>query len=94
MTAGTPVPAAGRYIGQAIARKEDRRLLTGHGQYVDDVVRPGMLHGAFLRSDAARARITRIDTEAARRLPGVVVELVVVRLVGGQTSGHARSVVG
>ena len=63
---------AGRFVGQSITRKEDKRLITGHGQYVDDVVMPGMLHGAFLRSDLARATIVSIDTSAAAALPGVV----------------------
>ena len=44
---------AARFVGQSITRKEDKRLVTGHGQYVDDIVLPGMLHGAFLRSDLA-----------------------------------------
>ena len=64
-------PPAGRFVGQAVRRREDPRLLTGHGRYVDDVVVPGMLHAAFVRSDLARARITRLDVDAARALPGV-----------------------
>ena len=52
-------------------RKEDRRLLTGHGQYVDDVTLPGMVHAAFLRSEVAKAAITRLDATAALELPGV-----------------------
>jgi aerobic carbon-monoxide dehydrogenase large subunit len=62
---------AGRFVGQSVKRREDPRLLTGHGHYVDDVVVPGMLHAAFVRSDHARARITRLDVEAALALPGV-----------------------
>ncbi len=65
-------PVAARFIGQSVRRKEDQRLLTGHGQYVDDIAVPGLLHGAFLRSDFAKARITGIDTSAAKSLPGVV----------------------
>jgi carbon-monoxide dehydrogenase large subunit len=63
--------SAGRFVGQSIKRREDPRLLTGIGRYVDDVVVPGMLHAAFVRSDVARARITRLDVEAAREMPGV-----------------------
>jgi carbon-monoxide dehydrogenase large subunit len=66
-----PGPAA-RFIGQSVSRKEDRRLLTGHGQYFDDVAVPGTLHAAFLRSDVARATINRLDVSCARELPGVV----------------------
>jgi carbon-monoxide dehydrogenase large subunit len=63
--------SAGRFVGQSIRRREDPRLVTGTGRYVDDVVVPGMLHAAFVRSDVARARITRLDVEAAREMPGV-----------------------
>jgi carbon-monoxide dehydrogenase large subunit len=62
---------AGRFVGQSVPRREDPRLLTGQGTYVDDVVLPGMLHAAFVRSDLARARITRLDVSAARALAGV-----------------------
>jgi aerobic carbon-monoxide dehydrogenase large subunit len=66
------VTPAARFVGQAVHRKEDRRLLTGHGQYVDDIAPAGTVHAAFLRSELPRATITRIDTAAARALPGVV----------------------
>lgn len=72
MTDAIPSPVAARFVGQSVTRKEDRRLLTGHGQYVDDVVLPGMLHGAFVRSDFAKANITSVDTAAALALDGVV----------------------
>jgi aerobic carbon-monoxide dehydrogenase large subunit len=62
---------AGRFVGQRVARREDGRLLTGRGTYVDDVVLPGMLHLAFVRSDVAHGRITRLDVTAARAHPGV-----------------------
>ena len=65
-------PVAARFVGQSVQRKEDKRLLTGHGQYVDDVAVAGVLHGAFFRSDVARAAITSLDVSAARALPGVV----------------------
>src|SRR3954465_1256919 len=69
----TPVsPVAARYLGQSVTRKEDQRLLTGHGLYVDDVKVAGTLHAEFLRSDLARAAITRIDSSAAKEMPGVV----------------------
>jgi carbon-monoxide dehydrogenase large subunit len=62
---------AARYAGERIARVEDPRLLTGHGTYVADVQRPGMLHACFVRSPYARARILGIDASAALQLPGV-----------------------
>lgn len=66
---------AGRYVGQAVARKEDARLLTGHGTYVDDVNLPGELHAHFLRSYLASAEIKSIDASAALEMPGVVAVL-------------------
>ena len=59
------------YAGTRVARVEDTRLLTGHGTFVDDITRPGMLHACFVRSPFARARINGIDTSAALALPGV-----------------------
>ena len=41
---------SGRYIGQSVRRVEDRRLVTGHGRYVEDVYWPDTWHVAFLRS--------------------------------------------
>lgn len=60
------------YIGQHLPRKEDYRLLTGHGRYVDDIEVPGALHACFVRSPHAHARIVSIDREAASQLSGVV----------------------
>jgi len=52
-------------------RKEDARFVRGKGNYVDDITLPGMLHGSFLRSPYAHAKIISIDTSAAEALPGV-----------------------
>ena len=52
---------AGRYAGSRVPRVEDARLLSGRGTFVDDVVRPGMLHCCFVRSPYARARVVSID---------------------------------
>ena len=52
-------------------RKEDPRFIRGRGTYVDDVVLPGMLHMAILRSPFAHARIAGIDTSAAQAHPKV-----------------------
>ncbi|MEA2383232.1 MAG: aerobic carbon-monoxide dehydrogenase large subunit [Solirubrobacteraceae bacterium] len=54
-----------------LRRKEDARFIRGQGSYVDDIRRPGMLHGAILRSPLAHARIASIDTSAALALPKV-----------------------
>ncbi|MGD9701010.1 MAG: xanthine dehydrogenase family protein molybdopterin-binding subunit [Acidimicrobiia bacterium] len=61
----------GRYIGQSVKRREDPRLLTGRGRYVDDVQTPGTLHVAFVRSNVARGDITALDISEALRVPGV-----------------------
>ena len=60
------------YIGKPVTRLEDQRLLTGTGQYIDDVKLPGMAVMAILRSPYAHARIRRIDLDAARALDGVI----------------------
>src|SRR5437879_6895519 len=57
--------------GQSPRRKEDERLITGRGRFIDDVVLPGLLHLVLVRSTHARARIVAIDTAAALALPGV-----------------------
>jgi aerobic carbon-monoxide dehydrogenase large subunit len=54
-----------------LKRKEDERFIRGQGNYVDDVVLPGMLHGAILRSPLAHARVVSIDTSAALQHPKV-----------------------
>ena len=55
-----------------IQRKEDPRFVRGRGNYVDDIVLPGMLHGAILRSPVAHARLVSIDTSEALAHPKVV----------------------
>jgi carbon-monoxide dehydrogenase large subunit len=59
------------FIGSPVERLENLRFLRGRGQYVDDLARDGMLHAAVLRSSVAHGRLRRIDTSAARALPGV-----------------------
>jgi len=62
-------------IGQSPRRKEDERLITGRGRFIDDITPPGVVHLAVVRSTHARARIVAIDAAAARKLPGVAVFL-------------------
>src|ERR1700730_12042140 len=59
-------------IGAAPRRKEDLRFLTGRGNYVADIERPGMVFGVFVRSPHAHARIKSIDPGAALATPGVL----------------------
>jgi carbon-monoxide dehydrogenase large subunit len=64
--------AGGRYIGAPVRRREDARLLTGRGRFVDDLEMPGVASAAVLRSPHAHARIVAIDTRAARAVDGVL----------------------
>jgi carbon-monoxide dehydrogenase large subunit len=62
-------------IGARVARKEDKRFITGGGRYTDDMVVPGMKHAAFVRSPHAHAAIRKIDSRAAEAMPGVIAVL-------------------
>jgi carbon-monoxide dehydrogenase large subunit len=59
-------------IGARVARKEDKRFLTGKGRYTDDMTVPGMKYAAFVRSPHAHAKIKSIDVSAAEAMPGVI----------------------
>jgi carbon-monoxide dehydrogenase large subunit len=63
-------------IGASVRRKEDARFLSGRGNYVDDINRPGQLHAFIKRSDRPHARILGIDIAAAKAAPGVVAVFV------------------
>jgi len=58
-------------MGASRRRVEDNRFIRGRGNYVDDVVLPGMLHMEILRSPVAHARIRSIDVSKAWEIPGV-----------------------
>jgi len=62
-------------LGQPMRRHEDLRLITGRGRYTDDIALPGMAHAFVLRSPVAHGCIARLDIEAARRMPGVLLVL-------------------
>ncbi len=62
-------------FGQSLTRKEDARLLTGHGRFTADLLRPDMAWAGMLRSPHAHARIRAIDTSAAAAIPGVIAVL-------------------
>ncbi|WP_043833098.1 xanthine dehydrogenase family protein molybdopterin-binding subunit [Muricoccus aerilatus] len=59
------------WLGRRVPRIEDAALLRGRGQFVGDIVRPGMLHARFVRSPVAHGRLLGLEVEAARRAPGV-----------------------
>jgi len=59
-------------IGARVARKEDKRFITGAGRYVDDMVVPGMKHAVFVRSPHSHAQIKKLDVSKAKAMPGVI----------------------
>ncbi len=58
-------------IGQSVLRREDPRLLRGHGRFFDDLQLTDQLYAAIVRSPHAHADITTVDTRAALQAPGV-----------------------
>src|SRR5688500_693720 len=68
--AATLAPA--KEVGQPRRRKEDARLITGKTTWTDNMVLPGMLHLAVVRSPVAHAKITNVDVTAAQQSPNVV----------------------
>jgi len=60
------------FIGRSLPRREDRRLLTGRGQFIADFELPRMLHAVFVRSPLAHAHIKAVDLTRAKAAPGVV----------------------
>jgi len=59
-------------VGRSVPRREDPRLLSGRGRFVDDIALPGMLHAQFVRSTVAHAEIASVDISAVCEVPGVV----------------------
>ena len=67
---------AARWVGQRVLRSEDKRMITGHGQYVDDQQKPGMVHATFVRSTVARGRIAAEYRDRGLSLPVDSTEIV------------------
>ncbi len=61
-----------KMMGQSLKRREDPKLITGTGNFLDDIKVQGMTHAAVLRSPYAHAKILTIDASKARALPGVL----------------------
>jgi 4-hydroxybenzoyl-CoA reductase subunit alpha len=59
-------------VGKSVERTDGRVKVTGTARFAGDLIAPGMLHGKFLRSPHAHAKILNIDTSRAERLPGVM----------------------
>ncbi|WP_328334125.1 xanthine dehydrogenase family protein molybdopterin-binding subunit [Streptomyces sp. NBC_00455] len=70
--APAPAPAPANLVGSAVPRREDPRLLTGRGRFVDDIQLPRMLHAQFVRASVASGQLTSLDLSAVREVPGVV----------------------
>ena len=58
-------------IGRRIPKLDSVYLATGEARFLDDIQLPGMLYGKVLRSPHSHARILRIDTQRAAKVPGV-----------------------
>ncbi|MEM7043879.1 MAG: xanthine dehydrogenase family protein molybdopterin-binding subunit [Pseudomonadota bacterium] len=69
-------------VGQSVSRKEDPRLITGHGRYTDDVDLPGQAYAAFLRSPAAHGLVQQLDITGAKATPGVLMVITAEDLEG------------
>jgi carbon-monoxide dehydrogenase large subunit len=65
-------PTGYRFIGKPMPRKEDARLVTGHGRFTDDFSLDGQTYAAIVRSPYPHARILKIDVERAKAMPGVL----------------------
>ena len=86
-----PVPADSDTplaVGERICRTDVRDKVLGTGLYVDDMKRPGMLHGAVLRAPKARVKVLGIDTAQARAMPGVKLILTAEDVPGERHQGH------
>ncbi|MDQ3778985.1 MAG: xanthine dehydrogenase family protein molybdopterin-binding subunit, partial [Chloroflexota bacterium] len=66
------IEAPEKLVGKPLKRREDPRLITGAGHFLDDIRLPGLAHVAVLRSPYAHARIRGIDVAAAAARPGVI----------------------
>ncbi|MGH3761124.1 xanthine dehydrogenase family protein molybdopterin-binding subunit [Actinophytocola sp.] len=73
-------------VGKSRRRKEDARLIAGRTRWTDNLTLPGLVHMAVLRSPMAHARITNIDTSAAKEMPGVLTVLTGADLADEQGS--------
>jgi len=78
------------YIGRALPRFEDRRLVAGRGRFTDDFSLDGQAYAAFVRSPHAHARLESIDTGAAARFAGVIAVFTAAdyAAAGGRGIGH------
>jgi carbon-monoxide dehydrogenase large subunit len=83
-----------RYTGQSVPRREDPRLITGHGRYTGDLRLPGMVDVAFVRSPHAHARLTALDVAAARAVEGVLAVVTAADLGAAARGAGAPALAG
>jgi carbon-monoxide dehydrogenase large subunit len=69
-------------VGQSVPRSEDPMLLRGHGRYTDDVSLPGQAYAVMVRSRNGHGVIRAINTDAARKMPGVLAVYTAADLEG------------
>ena len=74
-------------IGASVLRKEDRRFITGKGNYTDDINRPGQTYAYFLRSNVAHAALNGVDTSAAESAEGVIAVFTGTDLAAAEVGG-------
>ncbi|MBP7240501.1 xanthine dehydrogenase family protein molybdopterin-binding subunit [Amaricoccus sp.] len=74
-------------LSQSVRRKEDKRFLTGTGDYVDDHAPQRALHALFFRSPVGHGRIDGLDVSAARAVPGVVAVYTAADFAGKLDNG-------
>ncbi|HEX5991855.1 MAG TPA: molybdopterin cofactor-binding domain-containing protein [Thermomicrobiales bacterium] len=68
----TTIEAPEKLVGKPVRRREDPKLMTGSGNFLDDIRLPGMCYAAVLRSPVAHAKIRGINTSRAKAMPGVI----------------------
>ncbi len=83
-----PLAAGESWIGQAVARREDKRLVAGRGRFCDNYADSHSLHAVAVRAERAHARIKHIDTARAKDMPGV--HLV---MTGAEAQSHWNPIV-
>jgi selenium-dependent xanthine dehydrogenase len=82
-----PAPCTDGRVGQSLARVGAGPSALGDRPYIDDMVVPGMLHGALTLSPHPRARVKRIDTARARGLAGVHAVVTAADVPGERWNG-------
>src|SRR5205809_6611837 len=78
---------AGAFVGTSVKRREDAKFLTGRGNYVDDINRPGQVHAFIIRSPHAHASLGKIDSTKALKSPGVIAVLTGVDMAADGIGG-------